>query len=102
MPLTEEKDEREKEEFYKCLEETYQKIQKYDLVIIMGDFNAKIGKEEYKKKGAGKYSIHNISSKNENLLGQFATRKWIEDKKYNIPAQKYTPRNIESTRIKRS
>jgi endonuclease/exonuclease/phosphatase family metal-dependent hydrolase len=40
----------EKEEFYDCLEETYQKIQKYNIVIIMRDFNAKIGKEEYKKK----------------------------------------------------
>jgi exonuclease III len=37
-----EKEEREKEEFFECLEETYHKIQKYDLVIIMGDFNAKI------------------------------------------------------------
>jgi endonuclease/exonuclease/phosphatase family metal-dependent hydrolase len=65
---TEEKEEREKEEFYECLEETYQKIQKYDL-IIMGDFNAKIGKEEYQKKAAGKYSIHDISNENENILG---------------------------------
>jgi hypothetical protein len=55
------------------LEETNQIIQKYDL-IIMGDFNAKIGKEEYQKKVAGKYSIHDISNENGNLLGQFATR----------------------------
>jgi exonuclease III len=47
---TEEKEGREKEEFYKCLGETYQKIQKYDLVIIMGDFAAKTGKEEYQIK----------------------------------------------------
>jgi endonuclease/exonuclease/phosphatase family metal-dependent hydrolase len=46
----EEKEDREKEEFYDCLEEIYHKIQKYDLLIIMGDFNAKIGKEEYQKK----------------------------------------------------
>jgi endonuclease/exonuclease/phosphatase family metal-dependent hydrolase len=48
---------REKEEFHDCLEEIYHKIQKYDLVIIMGDFNAKIGKGEYQKKVAGKYKI---------------------------------------------
>jgi hypothetical protein len=42
--LMEEKEDREKEEFYDCLEEMYHKIQKYDLVIIIGDFNAKIGK----------------------------------------------------------
>jgi exonuclease III len=66
---TEEKEEREKEEFYQCLEETYQKIQKYDLVIIMGDFNAKIRKEVYQKKAAGNYSMHDISNENGNLLG---------------------------------
>jgi endonuclease/exonuclease/phosphatase family metal-dependent hydrolase len=30
----------------------------------MGDFNAKTGKEEYQKKVAGKYTIHNISNEN--------------------------------------
>jgi molybdopterin biosynthesis enzyme MoaB len=59
---TEEKEDREKEEFYDCLEEIYHKIQKYDLVIIMGDFNAKIGKEQYQKKVAGKYTIHDVSN----------------------------------------
>jgi endonuclease/exonuclease/phosphatase family metal-dependent hydrolase len=68
------------------LEETYQKIQKYDLVIIMGDFNAKIGKEEYQKKAAGKYSIHDISNENGNLLGQFATRNGLQ----HFPTKVYT------------
>jgi hypothetical protein len=70
----------EKNEFYECLEEIYHKIQKYtyDLVIIMGDFNAKIGKEEYQKKVAGKYTVHDISSENGNLLGQFATRNGLK------------------------
>jgi hypothetical protein len=36
------KKKKEKEKFLECLGETYHKIQKYDLVIIMGDFNAKI------------------------------------------------------------
>jgi endonuclease/exonuclease/phosphatase family metal-dependent hydrolase len=53
----EEKEDRGKEEIYECLEEIYHKIQKYDLVIIMGDFNAKMGKEVYQKKVARK--IHN-------------------------------------------
>jgi exonuclease III len=46
---TEEKEEKEKEDFYESSEETYQKIQYY-LVIIMGDCNAKMGREEYQKK----------------------------------------------------
>jgi endonuclease/exonuclease/phosphatase family metal-dependent hydrolase len=44
--LRRKKRKREKEEFCECLEETYKKIQKYNLVIIMGDFNARLEKEE--------------------------------------------------------
>jgi len=72
---TEEKGEYEKEEFYDRLEETCNNVQKYDIIIIiMGDFNAKIGKEKHLMKVAGKYTIHNETSENGNLLAQFATR----------------------------
>jgi hypothetical protein len=41
------------EEFYECLEESYQEAQKYDLVIVMGDFNAdrerRVSKESCRK-----------------------------------------------------
>jgi exonuclease III len=60
---TEEKEDRKKEEFYDCLEERYHKIQKYDLVIIMEDFNAKIRKEECQKEVAGKYMILTMKMK---------------------------------------
>ena len=40
----------------------------------MGDFNAKTGKENHLMKVAGKYTIHNETSENGNLLAQFATR----------------------------
>jgi endonuclease/exonuclease/phosphatase family metal-dependent hydrolase len=70
----EEKEEYEKGEFYDRLEEICNKVQKYDILIIMGDFNAKIGKEQYLMKVAGKYTIHNKTSENGNLLAQFATR----------------------------
>jgi exonuclease III len=62
---TEEKEEREKEEFYGCLEEIYHKIQKYDLVIIMGDFNAKIGKESIKGKWQGNAQYMTLAMKTE-------------------------------------
>jgi endonuclease/exonuclease/phosphatase family metal-dependent hydrolase len=84
---TEEKEDREKEEFYECLEEIYHKIQKYDLVIIMGDFNAKKGKAEHQKKVAGKYTIHYISNENGNLLGQFATRNGLKIKSTTSPQE---------------
>ena len=56
------------------MEETCNKVQKYDIIIIMGDFNAKTGKENHLMKVAGKYTIHNETSENGNLLAQFATR----------------------------
>ena len=40
----------------------------------MGDFNAKIRKEMYLAKVAGKYTIHNETNENGKLLAQFAAR----------------------------
>jgi hypothetical protein len=51
----------------------------------MGDFNAKIGKEEDQKKVAGKYKIHDISNENGNLLGQFAKRNGLKMKRTTFP-----------------
>jgi len=44
---TNDKDDQEKEIFYGRLEETCNKTPKHDTVIIMGDFNAKLGNNEY-------------------------------------------------------
>jgi endonuclease/exonuclease/phosphatase family metal-dependent hydrolase len=44
------------------------------MVIIMGDFNAQIGKQDYQQQVAGPHTIHDISNKNGNMLTQFATR----------------------------
>jgi exonuclease III len=71
---TEEKDEYEKEELYDRLEEICNNVQKYDTIIIMGDFNVKIGKEKHLAKEAGKYTIHNETNKNGQLLARFAAR----------------------------
>jgi endonuclease/exonuclease/phosphatase family metal-dependent hydrolase len=71
---TNEKDDQEKESFYEDLEEVYNRIPRYDMVIIMGDFNAKIGKQEYQQQVTGPYSIHDINNENGNMLTQFATR----------------------------
>ena len=42
--------------------------------MIMGDFNAKIGKQKHLAKVAGKYTIHNETNENGNLLAQSAVR----------------------------
>ncbi|PNF19070.1 hypothetical protein B7P43_G11303, partial [Cryptotermes secundus] len=80
---TEEKEEREKEEFYECSEETYHKIQKYYYVIIMED--TEIGKAGHQKKVAGICTIHDISNENGNLLRQFGTRNGLKIKSTTLP-----------------
>jgi hypothetical protein len=37
-----------------------QQGKKYDIIIIMGDINAKIGKEKHLMNIAEKYTIHNV------------------------------------------
>jgi len=71
---TNEKDDQEKESFYENLEDVYNRIPKYDMVIILGDFNAKIGKQDYQQQVVGPYTIHDTSNENGNMLTQFATR----------------------------
>jgi endonuclease/exonuclease/phosphatase family metal-dependent hydrolase len=71
---TEERSDEEKESFYERLEETYGKIPKYDMKIILGDFNAKIGKEECIKEVAGRFTLHKETSKNGWYLVDYVTR----------------------------
>ena len=72
--LTEEREDHEKEDFYDRLEEMYSNVQKYNITIIMGDCNVKIGREKHLTKVAGKYTIHNETRENGNLLAQSAAR----------------------------
>ncbi|XP_046407423.1 craniofacial development protein 2-like [Ischnura elegans] len=71
---TEDKTELEKEEFYECLDDVLNLCQKYDMVTVLGDFNAKIGREDKMKGEVGGYSIHEKSSENGDILVQFAAR----------------------------
>ncbi|XP_023311516.1 craniofacial development protein 2-like [Anoplophora glabripennis] len=71
----EEKEEEEKEEFYERIEGVYNKIPRYDVKMVIGDFNAKIGKEEIYKPIIGSHSKHNQSNENGKKLIEFATEK---------------------------
>ena len=48
-----------KEQFYEELNITLEQSSKHDAVIILGDFNAKVGKEMNNRLVAGKYTLHN-------------------------------------------
>lgn len=61
---TEEKGEEEKDSFYDTLSRMYDNLPRYDVKIILGDFNAKIGKESAYMPTIGRYSKHEISNDN--------------------------------------
>ncbi|XP_054289925.1 uncharacterized protein LOC129005133 [Macrosteles quadrilineatus] len=72
---TEDKDEEEKDDFYEMMEQVVDKLPNYDMKIIMGDANAKIGKEPIWREVAGKESLHDITSSNGVRLCSFAMAK---------------------------
>jgi hypothetical protein len=53
-----------KDEFYDQLSQECEKARKYDILILLGDFNAKIGRENFIATVAGKYTLHEVTSEN--------------------------------------
>jgi endonuclease/exonuclease/phosphatase family metal-dependent hydrolase len=71
---TEDKGEEEKAEFYSKLKRIRSRAPKHEMLIIMGDFNAKVGREESRHKVSGKHFLHEHSKENGSFLVQFAIR----------------------------
>lgn len=69
---TEDASDEEKSVFYSNLDKACNKVPKYDVLLILGDFNAKIGKEDFLCGIAGMQSLHDETSPNGILLVQFA------------------------------
>jgi exonuclease III len=53
-PPTEDSPDAIKDEFYDKLSQECEKAHKYDILILLGDFNAKIGRENFIATVAGK------------------------------------------------
>jgi hypothetical protein len=67
------KDEEEiKEQFYEELQRTQDRIPKHDLIIILGDMNAKLGKEKAFIQAIGHHPLHNISNENGEMVTNYA------------------------------
>lgn len=62
-----------KDAFYELLGETLTQLSAYDNIIIMGDMNAKIGKEQEILEICGKNSLHETTSNNGLRLHRFAS-----------------------------
>jgi exonuclease III len=69
---TEEKRVETKEQFYNDLQSIVDKVPKSDLTIILGDVNAKLGKEPAYKNITCKCTLHEETNRNGELLCNFA------------------------------
>jgi hypothetical protein len=58
-----------KDSFYEELERVVDKFPKYHINILLGDLNAKVGREDISKPTIGKKSLHEISNDNGVRLG---------------------------------
>jgi exonuclease III len=77
---TEDKTDDVKESFYEELERMFEKFPKYHIKILLGDFNAKVGREDIFKPTIGNESLHEISNDNGVRLVNYATSKTSESK----------------------
>jgi exonuclease III len=70
---TDEKETETKEQFYEELQNMIDNTARSDTIIILGDFNAKLGKEDTYKNVTGKHMLQEQTSENGELLCEFAT-----------------------------
>lgn len=68
---TEEKGEDIKESFYEELDKVWDSISNYCVKIVIGDFNAKVGREEMYQPTIGRESLHDRSNDNGTRLIHF-------------------------------
>ena len=70
-----EKSDNSKDSFYEELEQVFYHFPKYDMKILLGDFNAKVGRENTFKPTIGNESLHQDSNDNGVSIVNFATSK---------------------------
>jgi exonuclease III len=66
-----------KDSFYEELERVFDKFHKYHTQILVGDFNAKVGREDILKQTVGNESLHEISNDIGDRVVNFATCKTL-------------------------
>jgi len=88
-----EKSDESKDSFYEDLEQVFDHFPKYRMKILIGDFNAKVGRENIFKSTTGNESVHQDSNDNGVRLVNFATSKNLVVKSTMFPHRnihKYT------------
>jgi len=90
---SEEKSDESKDSFYEELEQVFDHFPKYHKKILLGDFNAKVGREDIFKPIIGQKSLHQGSNDNGIRIVNFATSKNLVVKSTMFPHRnihKYT------------
>jgi endonuclease/exonuclease/phosphatase family metal-dependent hydrolase len=72
---TEKKSGDSKDSFYEELEQVFDHFPKYHMKILLGDFNAKLGREDTFKPTTGNESLHQDSNDDGVTVVNFATSK---------------------------
>ena len=72
---SEEKSDNSKDSFYEELEQVFYHFPKYDMKILLGDFNAKVGRENIFEPTVRNESLHQESNDNWIRIVNFATSK---------------------------
>jgi endonuclease/exonuclease/phosphatase family metal-dependent hydrolase len=84
----EDKGDDEKDSFYEERGRVFDQFPRYDTKIILGDFNAKVGRENIFKPTIGNESLHEISNDNGVRAVNFATSKNLFVKSTMFPHRK--------------
>jgi endonuclease/exonuclease/phosphatase family metal-dependent hydrolase len=74
-----------KDSFYKELEQVFVQFRRYNMKILLGDFNAKVGREDIFKPIIGNESLNEASNDNGVRVVNFATSKNLIVKSTTFP-----------------
>jgi len=67
--------EADKDDYYEALATAYDELPAHDIKIVVGDFNAKVGKEEVFRPTIGRYSLHDNTNENGQRMIFFAAER---------------------------
>jgi hypothetical protein len=82
---TEDKDDDIKDSFYEELDQVFDQFPRYHMKNLLGDFNAKVGKEDIFKPTVGNDSLHEATNDNGVRVVNFATSKNVIVKSTTFP-----------------
>jgi hypothetical protein len=77
-----------KDSFHEELERAFDTFPKYHMKILLGDFNAKVGREDIFKLTVGNESLHEISNDNKGVV------KFGISKKLTVKSMMFSHHNI--------